>query len=101
MNAVAWLRDRIREAGAPSEGATDRDGAFSYKAESHAFGMGLYAGMTSSSLRPTSYPDHPDVSRERPYFALGFVVGDVTQAATIVAIAVAVVIAGTLYPREE
>jgi hypothetical protein len=34
------IPDIIKDAGAQSESDTDRDGAFSYHAESHAFGVG-------------------------------------------------------------
>jgi len=41
---------RLREAGAKTEAATDRDGAFSYKSETHSFavgaGLGVAAGAT-------------------------------------------------------
>lgn len=40
-----WLRSLVRSAGAPSEADTDRDGAFSYKSETHAVGYGLALGV--------------------------------------------------------
>jgi len=43
-----------RQAGAPSEEATERDGGFSYHAESHAFGVGLgvgFAAVTTGNYR--------------------------------------------------
>jgi hypothetical protein len=85
MKPLAWLRQRVREAGAGSESDTDRDGAFSYKAESHAFGIGLYYGLRSASIRPSGYPPHPDVQAEKPYFAGGYVVADLLQAALVLA----------------
>lgn len=94
MKPFDWLRRRVREAGASTEGDTERDGAFSYKAESHAFGIGLYYGVRSASVTPSGYPDHPDVQVEKPYFAFGYVVGDVVQAVTVAAIVF--VLAGTL-----
>jgi len=83
MGLIDFVRRRIREAGASSESDTERDGAFSYKAESHAFGIGLYYGIRHAPVRQRTYPDHPDVQAERPYFAFGYVVGDVVQAATV------------------
>lgn len=42
---LAW----VREAGAASEADTERDGAFSYAAESHAAGLGLAAGWFATA----------------------------------------------------
>jgi hypothetical protein len=42
-----WLRTRLRQAGAPSEDATDRDGAFSFHAETHAAGVGAGLGFAA------------------------------------------------------
>jgi len=47
---VEWVRRRVREAGAKSESATDRDGAFSYKSETHAAALGFGAGLVSALL---------------------------------------------------
>mgnify|MGYP000140786101 CR=1 FL=1 len=94
MKPIEWIRRRVREAGASSEDETDRDGAFSYKAESHAFGIGLYYGVRSARVRPSGYPSHPDVDAEKPYFAFGYFVGDVVQFATVAC--TLYLIAGTL-----
>lgn len=40
---------RLKEAGAKSESSFDRDGAFSYHAETHAAGMGLAAGYVATA----------------------------------------------------
>ncbi|ELZ12487.1 hypothetical protein C478_10436 [Natrinema thermotolerans DSM 11552] len=39
----------FRQAGAPSEDSTDRDGAFSYHAESHAAGLGIGLGAIATA----------------------------------------------------
>ena len=36
---------RIKEAGAPTEESTDRDGFLSYSGETHAIGVGIYHGF--------------------------------------------------------
>lgn len=45
MNALEALIRFGKQAGAPSESATDRDGFLSYAAETHAAGAGLGAGF--------------------------------------------------------
>ncbi|QLG47907.1 hypothetical protein [Natrinema halophilum] len=39
----------FREAGAPSEESTDRNGAFSYHAETHAAGVGIGVGAAAGA----------------------------------------------------
>ena len=46
---IALIRQRIAEAGAPSERTYKRDGAFSYHAETHSAGLGFGLGMAASS----------------------------------------------------
>lgn len=43
------IRNRLAEAGAPHEKTHERDGAFSYHAETHAAGLGFGLGMAASS----------------------------------------------------
>ncbi|WP_254768220.1 hypothetical protein [Salinilacihabitans rarus] len=45
----------VREAGAPSEDDTDRDGFLSYHAESHAAGVGLGVGIAASATGDLQY----------------------------------------------
>lgn len=46
---VTLIRQRIAEAGAPSEKTYKRDGAFSHHAETHAAGLGFGLGLAASS----------------------------------------------------
>lgn len=62
-----------------SESETNRDGAFSYPAEWHAFVYGMYDGITSLRFDPGHAPDNPDVDQETHYYKGGFVVGTVFQ----------------------
>lgn len=39
----------VRQAGAPSEDSTERNGAFSYHAETHAAGIGIGVGAAASA----------------------------------------------------
>lgn len=64
-----------------SEDATDRDGAFSYAAEYHAFTHGFYDAWKTSprTLRAPELPDVVDVQREPHYYKGAFVLGSLTQ----------------------
>jgi len=42
---IDTLLKRIKEAGAPTEADTERDGAFSYSGEVHGFVVGFYHGF--------------------------------------------------------
>lgn len=55
MSLFDWVRTRLRQAGAPSEGSTRRDGFLSYAAETHAIGYGLGLG-TAIALRLAGVP---------------------------------------------
>lgn len=46
---------RLREAGAPSEQTYERDGGFSYHAESHAFGVGFGVGLWAGATGDYQY----------------------------------------------
>lgn len=79
---------------AASEGNSERDGAFSYAAEWHAFTHGVYAGMRGWSARPPKeLPQNDDVQKEPHYWKGGYVVGTLVQAA-LVALAAAVTVLG-------
>jgi hypothetical protein len=97
MNPVDWIRRRVREAGSPSEADTDRDGAFSYAAETHAFAIGLHDGLRYVRPRPCGVPDDPDVDAEPAYYKGGYAVGTGLQLAAVVMVALAVAfVTGTL-----
>lgn len=95
MNPLAWIRKRVREAGAPTEGSTERDGAFSYAAETHAFAIGLHDGVRYIRPRPCGIPDNDDVEVEPHYYKGGYAVGTFVQIA-FVTVLIAAVAAGTL-----
>jgi len=65
------------------ESDTERDGAFSYPAEIHAAGIGIYTGL--ATLKPwdddieNRRGRYADVDKEVHYYAGGFVVGTVLQ----------------------
>lgn len=73
----------------PNEEDTERDGAFSYAGEWHAFTIGVYRGLTT--LRPweDEVPDeeYQDVADEPWYYRGGFVLGTILQLVTIVVLA--------------
>ena len=92
MGLIDFVRRRIREAGRPSEDSTDRDGAFSYAAETHAFVVGVHDGIRYLPPRPHDPPDHPDAKTESHYYKGGYAAGTVVQ--FTVAVAVGWVIAG-------
>lgn len=48
MTLLDSLIDRLREAGAKREADTERDGAFSYHAETHSAGIGAGLGMAAA-----------------------------------------------------
>lgn len=64
---------------AEHESETERDGAFSYAAEWHAFGNGLYHGVTTHPLRappvPTEGQAAKDYEREPHYWRYGYMIG--------------------------
>lgn len=86
---------RLREAGAKTEDATDRDGAFSYKSETHSFAVGMGLGVAAAATGRTRLIGvvvglavygsagetkldatiAQDVRRESPYALAGLVVG--------------------------
>lgn len=45
----------LRQAGAPSEESTDRDGGFSHHAETHAAGIGIGIGMVAMTTGEMQY----------------------------------------------
>lgn len=75
--------------GAPSESDSERDGAFSYSAEWHAFSHGVYHGFTTKPLSHPDPPDRDDVQKEPAYYRGGYVTGSVLQAMVAVTVAVA------------
>jgi len=93
MKPVEWIRRRIREAGAPSEADTDRDGVFSYAAETHAFTVGVHDGIRYLPPFPRDPPDHPDAAAEPHYYKGGYVAGTVVQFAFVITV---VALVGTL-----
>lgn len=50
---VEWAISFVKQAGAPEESDTDRDGAFSHHAETHAAGMGIAAGWFATAQGQT------------------------------------------------
>lgn len=74
------LLEFIRNAGAPTEGDSDRNGFLSWKAETHAVGIGLYDGLTSKEPTKNEIPDHRDVEAETHYYRGAFVLGTILQA---------------------
>lgn len=51
------LRKWLRQAGAPSESDTERDGVLSYSGESHALAIGIGAGVVSALLLLMGYTE--------------------------------------------
>lgn len=49
--------------------------------EWHAFGHGVYKGLTSHPLRTPPEPDKEDVRKESHYYRGGYVVGTILQLA--------------------
>lgn len=45
----------VRQAGAPTEESTERNGAFSYHAESHAAGIGIGVGVAAMTTNEFRY----------------------------------------------
>lgn len=76
---LGLLLERLREAGAPSEDATERNGFLSYSAETHAIGHGLYDGMGSIRPTPKELPENEDVRAEPHYYKMSYVVGTLIQ----------------------
>lgn len=91
---IEWLRRRVRQAGAPSESSTSRDGVLSWSAETHALALGLGSGLVAAlsgeigalslvvgvalgrTRLPTDADQHlRDAAREPAYAAGGGVVG--------------------------
>lgn len=70
---------------------TERDGAFSYAAEVHAFAIGVYKGCTSLRSHPSRSDSgtvidattNKDVEREPHYYAGGYVLGTLLQVMVI------------------
>lgn len=87
MNVVEWLAERAREAGASTESSTDRDGAFSYHAETHAFAVGYADGIASISPTPPAGRTNADAVDEPSYYKGGYAAGTLSQAVTVVAVA--------------
>jgi len=92
MGLIDFLRRRIREAGAGSESSTDRDGAFSHAAETHAFAVGVHDGVRYPPPLPHDPPDHPDTKTEPHYYDGGYAVGTVIQFSFIVAVGVTIAV---------
>lgn len=78
----------VRQAGAPTESASERDGFLSYSAETHAIGHGLYHGLTSRPwrFRAGEHPDNPDVQAEPHYYKGAFVAGTLAQWAILLTV---------------
>lgn len=66
------------------ESDTERDGAFSYAAEWHAFAHGMYVGFTTKPWYTPTVPDNPDVAKELHYYRGGYVAGSVLQVIVLV-----------------
>lgn len=86
--------DMARDAGAASESDTERDGAFSYKSESHSFGNGVYVGLTTHPLQTPPVPEEGTTAREdydaeRHYWRAGYIVGTLLQLVAIAAFVLA------------
>lgn len=62
------------------ESDTDRDGFLSYRAEWHAFAIGLYDGMRNWQTRPGAIPENDDVQAEPHYYKGAYVLGTLMQA---------------------
>lgn len=76
---------------AGSEADTERDGAFSYAAEWHAFAHGAYEGMKDWKPSAGGLPDNPDIRAEPHYYKGGFIAGSILQV-----IGMAIFIAGVI-----
>lgn len=74
------LRDlwrRIKEAGAPTEGDTERDGFLSYSGETHGLAVGIYYGFRDFrdwGGLPEGYADGKNIERGW-YPKAGYVIG--------------------------
>lgn len=84
MDPINWLKRRIKEAGADSESATERDGSFSQAAEYHAFGIGLARGARDpynwvSPLPEGDEEHYVDARAEPGYYYFGSFVGTLLQ----------------------
>lgn len=84
MNPRDWIRRRIREGGADSEADTERDGAFSWSGEVHAFAIGFARGAKDPysliSDLPEGEDEHYQDARDEPgYFYAGSFVGTLLQ----------------------
>lgn len=67
----------LKEMGAPTEDSTERDGAFSYSGETHAFAVGVYYGFVDFrdwGGLPKNYADGKNIERGW-YPKFGYVVG--------------------------
>lgn len=73
-----------------TEDATERDGAFSYAGEWHAFTIGVYRGLVTYKPWSDDFDEvaaeYDDVDAEPWYYKGGYVVGTLVQVAVLVTI---------------
>lgn len=75
------LREWIKQAGAPTESDSERDGFLSYSGEVHAVGVGIYYGFVDFKDwggLPEGYADGKNIERGW-YPKAGYVVGAVLR----------------------
>jgi hypothetical protein len=79
---------RIKEAGAPTEESTERDGFLSWSGETHAIGVGIYYGFIDFrdwGGLPEDYAEGKNI--ERGWYAKGaYVVGAILRVLCYVAL---------------
>jgi hypothetical protein len=80
---------RVRQAAAPTERSTRRNGVLSYKKETHAFVTGLYAGVRYLRFPGPSIAT-PSTRAEPSYYFGGYVAGSIVQVLSFVGVAIAV-----------
>lgn len=77
---------------APTEEDSERDGAFSYAAEWHAFTIGFYRGLTTYKPWSDDYDEiaeqFDDVAKEPWYYKGGYIFGTFAQLIFIVVLVV-------------